>query len=190
MTFVSRIVFIFLFCVLFKIQYNYRRYKLTLKIKDKYLKWLDNEKSVSDMNTYKSIILKLFKDAKINDVHLPTTTMIGRDKAASYQFSIYQNLLYRTGQVVANVCDMFDEAIGYYRSAYKESFNPLYWIEVIILLPKHIMEYFGMNMEKLNTKIVHVIFTGIWWLICIFFTCFKSEIFQLIQSLLQKLAQS
>ena len=40
MTFVSRIVFIFLFCVLFKIQYNYRRYKLTLKIKDKYLKYM------------------------------------------------------------------------------------------------------------------------------------------------------
>ncbi len=190
MTFVSEIVSIFLFYVLFKIQYNYRRYKLTLKIKDKYLRWLDNEEAVSDMNTYTSIILKLFKDAKINDIHLPTTTMIGYNRSVSHQISIYQNLLYRTDQIVVNVCDMFDEAIGYYRSAYKEAFNPLYWIEVIVLLPKHIMEYFDMNTEKLNAKIINVMFTGIWWLICLFFTCFKSEIFQLIQSLLQKLAQS
>ncbi len=189
MTFALGIVFIIFFGVLFKIQYNYRRYKITLKIKSKYLRWLENEESVQDMNTYTSTILKLFREAKINDVHLPTTAAIGYGRAVSYQISVFQNPLYRTDQIIMSVCDMFDEAIGYYRNAYKEAYNPLYWIEVIVLLPKHIMEYLDVNTEKLNAKIIHVVFTGIWWIICLFIVCFKSEIIQLIQSLLQKLAQ-
>ncbi|NMI04821.1 hypothetical protein HF638_12590 [Paenibacillus sp. SZ31] len=49
--------------------------------------------------------------------------------------------------------------VGIYRSRMWNSFNPFYWLGIVVLLPKHLFEYLGVNGDKVIVKIFNII----WW---------------------------
>lgn len=53
-----------------------------------------------------------------------------------------------------------------------QAFNPLYWIEIIIFLPKHIISYFGGQANSIFCKIIMLIY----WLVTGYTTLFRAEI--------------
>jgi hypothetical protein len=139
------------------------------------------------MATYTQDITKLLKQAKVNDIIIPISQRISGNQTVTTRSSVINNIISHHVQITLHAVDLFDSAIGYYRSAYKEAFNPLFWIETLVFLPRSIMSYIGIDNDKLSSKALNVIFTAFWWLTCTFLAYFKSEIINLIQAFLQKL---
>jgi len=72
----------------------------------------------------------------------------------------------------------FDDAIGIYLSRIKESPNPLYWLDLVICLPKNALCYLGAKPETVIIKILQIV----WWIAVFTVTLFKPEIVQLIRA--------
>ena len=59
------------------------------------------------------------------------------------------------------VLNMFEEAEGVFRKNMLDSFNPFYWIDLIVFLPKSLLAYIGISSEVTAYKICNVLFTFI-----------------------------
>ena len=58
---------------------------------------------------------------------------------------------------------MFAESKGAYKSKILETFNPLYWIELIIWLPKQFTLFLGLNKELKAVKTINILLQTIYW---------------------------
>ena len=89
----------------------------------------------------------------------------------------------RTKEIMLN---SFQVAKGYYKARFLESFNPIYWINIIIFLPQKILKYIGMN-ENTSFRIANVILTFFYWVSGFAFTLYKSQIKHFIITLISQL---
>ena len=155
---------------------NFYKYNRINKLYDNYIDYLktNNFKFAQDKEEIKSI----FKEAGLKDSSVFHQEFLGYGKFANMQISVFDNLTSRREDIVGNVQMKFNEAIGVFRKRFKESFNPIFWIDFIIKLPLHIMQFFGILPEKMAAKI----FLIIYWFIAILFGLKK---FDLIQYLLK-----
>jgi len=63
--------------------------------------------------------------------------------------------------------EMVYEAIGFCRDRLLETFNPAYWIEAVIYLPRKMLAYVGLSPESLAARILQVIYwvlSAVWTL--------------------------
>lgn len=74
--------------------------------------------------------------------------------------SIFQNFPNAREDYAHSVVRMFHQATGVYRSRMIETFNPLYWIEAVINLPKQLLNYLGLPSESIVIKIAQLM----WWI--------------------------
>ena len=58
---------------------------------------------------------------------------------------------------------MFAESKGAYKAKLLETFNPLYWIELIIWLPKQLTLFLGLNNELKAVKTINILLQTIYW---------------------------
>ena len=147
-------------------------------LKNYYYDWLTDKRD--NFPTYKNEIIKLFKKARIKKLYFPVLRDVGYGLLAAYQADTFSNLISKRSDVVSGVNDHFDEAIGYYRNKVRSCFNPLLLIENIVLLPKHVLQYIGLNEEKTNYKILNVCLTFVWWALCVFYFIFRDKVDALI----------
>ncbi len=106
-------------------------------------------------------IVKLLQGAGIKDSSVAHVEPIGYGRIVTGNVSVFDNLFNSRQDVVVNVLAMFHQAIGVYRSRVYETFNPLYWLEAGINLPRHLSTYLGVSPESVVTKLAQIA----WWLI-------------------------
>ena len=129
------------------------------RIKSLYKKYIDyigtqNIEFVQNKEEIKS----LFKDAGIGDFSIMHQEFLGFGNFENMQLSGFENITNRREDIVVIIQMKFNEAIGVYRKRFKESFNPIFWIDFIIKFPQHLMEFFGILPEKVAVKIFLVIY--------------------------------
>ncbi len=160
--------------------YQISRY---LKKYEDYVKAVANK---SEEDTWKyvqdqSSIISLLKGAEITDSRLPYVEDVASGYGGAFvrkgTFSIMENIFSVRADVVAVTTHMFNVAIGYYKARTLESVNPLYWLELIVFLPKKIMEHLNFQHDP-TKKILQVIY----WIIMLFFFVFENGIRQIIKS--------
>lgn len=134
----------------------------------------------TNLSTYKRSIVNLFKRAGVKDSYIPTVNAVGYGQIASFNASIFANFPNLFKDHVSITLNMFDEAIGVYRSRIFETFNPFFWVECIIFLPKNILQYLGIDSEKVIVKIFQVI----WWFAAPISIIFRDSIISFIKRLL------
>lgn len=173
------IIVIFIYCLSSNL-YNYFRVK---RLKNYYIKWLIGEKE--NFTTYKNEIISLFKKAKIKDSFFPTLNYAGYGLLASFNASVFSNLLSKENSVVQHVSLMFDEAIGYFRKNIFNCFNPLYWLERIIFLPKQFLLYIGIKNDKSSFRALNISLTLLWWIIVIIGFVFGDKVDSFITTTVQ-----
>lgn len=79
------------------------------------------------------------------------------------------NLLLLDIELFHGAAEIINRAKGFYKTQAIKCFNPLFWIEFIIFLPKEILKYFGVNEnEKIGSTITKII-QIIYWLASLFF---------------------
>ena len=106
-------------------------------------------------------IVELFKKANIRDTKLPYASPIGYGYMQTGKASVFDNIQSLKTNVVEIVYSKFREAKGTFRSRIFQSFNPIFWIESVIYLPKAILNYLGMTGDSLFIRIIQVL----WWII-------------------------
>jgi hypothetical protein len=104
-------------------------------------------------------IIKLLKGAGIKDSYLPHVEPVGYGRLVTTNISVFDNIFNTREDVVVNTLGMFHQAIGAYRSRVYETFNPLYWLEAGLNLPKHLSAYLGVSPESVLAKIAQLV----WW---------------------------
>lgn len=87
--------------------------------------------------------------------------------------SALDNLAFLNSEIMEIGKQILQRAKGYYKFKAINSFNPLYWIEFIIFLPKNIMKYFGVDENvKIGSYIIKIT-QLLYWIASIIFMYIK-----------------
>lgn len=160
--------------VCYKALFNFYNYRTCQRYYALYLRWFadDNEELLQSRGR----IIKLLKRAGVQDSSIPTSQPIGYWQLANFNASAFDNFPSKIADFAAMMNSKFQEAIGEYRSRILDSVNPLYWIDTILFLPKHFLNYLGINQSSLSFKISNVVLSILWWAICICLAIFRPYI--------------
>ncbi|CDD12126.1 predicted protein [Phascolarctobacterium succinatutens CAG:287] len=135
--------------------YDYRRIK---QIHDNYIEWLATGKNIDSLLESQALFKKLLEKANVKESYLPVCQPVGLGRAVQYNASVKEQFPSRIHDFVLQTNKMIYEAEGVYLGRIKEAFNPLYWIDLIVFLPKHLMNYFGCNSESVLAKAFQAIY--------------------------------
>lgn len=182
---IVRILLMLITIFTYKLISNFYYLKRCKSLQNGYFEWIKNTNA--DYTSYRREVLDLFKKANINDAYIPTAQPIGFMQISTFKASVQQNFPSLVTTHVSAVMTMFDESIGVYRLRIKECFNPIYWIDCVIFLPKNILTYLNLDSEKVAFKMLNVIFSGIWWFIITFAALFGSQFKNFIISIINKI---
>lgn len=130
-------------------------------------------------------VIKLFKEAGVKDSVFPLVEPVGLGQIATYKLSIFDNFPNRTETAVGITGVMFDQAIGVYYSRAFETFNPFYWIEFIIYLPRNILSYIGVPTENSTTKVLQFFYWFVGSVLTLIYTAYSDEISEIIKNIVE-----
>lgn len=142
--------------------------------------WKNKEISARE---YTSEIKLIFKKADIKEEYVGHVQPLGLGQIQTGNVSVFDNMFVNDRRIVSIIFSNFDDAIGVYKRRIRENFNPLYWIDSLIYLPKKIFVYLGINEVSIITKIFQIIY----WFVCAFYTLYNEQINKLIQDFLSNL---
>jgi hypothetical protein len=125
----------------------------------KYKKWHSSrdEKFLES----KGQVIRLLKEAGVNDARISVSQPVGPYQLQVIQASVLDNFPQLDRDMSSAAQRLMREAIGIYRARMLETFNPRYWIEFLIYLPREVLGFLGVPAEKLSVKISQLV----WWII-------------------------
>ncbi len=153
----------------------------SVDLKDKYIKYWNKE--LPNAQIYTPEIKKVFLKAGINSYFFSFAQPVGYGYYSNGKAPIIDNLFYYDNRLIMNVISLFDQAIGTFRSRIIENFNPIFWIEFVIFLPKNIFKYLGFNTSSIPIKLFQIVY----WVSGAFYTIYSDQINKLIQDFLSNL---
>lgn len=180
-----KLFFLFVLIVLFKFLTNYAAYYKCKKYREDYLKWASS--SCDGFEEHRSEIIHLIEQAGISDSRIPVSQVIAPMQMASHAASVFTNFPTKNPQLAACMYGKFDDAVGVYRNRWMNAFNPLYWIESIVFLPKALILYIGADLEKPALRLCNVLTTAIWWISLFLLYLFGGDLYNHITEFLSQL---
>jgi hypothetical protein len=165
--------------VLYKFVTNLVRFlrcKFLLKEYGKYL-----EDRGWDMVQHQEEVIGLFKKAGIKDSVVPYVEPVGMGQMISTTVSVFSNFTRIRADIAGTITSNFHRAIGVYKKRMLNSFNPLFWIDFVVNLPREALEYVGVPPEKSLVKVAQVIYWALGVLASVISALFKPEIVEAIK---------
>jgi hypothetical protein len=126
----------------------------------KYRHYLDNHRDWYITRNRQSIVDLLTK-ANVEDCFLPHVEPIGYGQIQTGSISVFKNLAMLRVDVCGVVGQYLIEAQGVFKSRMLNSFNPIFWLEFVIFLPKNLLSYLGFKSEGTFVKLLQIA----WWCI-------------------------
>jgi hypothetical protein len=179
------LLYLFLAIALFKLLVNFSRYIKCKHYLNKYLDWLIDH--TSEMVGHKSQVIKLFQDAGVEDSYRVVVEPLGFRQIQTAKVSVWANFPNSEEYFAVLTTRMFHQAIGAYRSRVLETFNPLYWIEFVINLPRQALSYLGVSPESATIKIAQLAYWVVGAVFGFLFALYKPEIEKLVRDWIDKL---
>lgn len=180
-----RFLALFLLVVAYKFLTNLMHYFRIKKLQTYFSEFLDHKRS--DMNFYRQEVLSLFEKAHVKDIKIPASEHIGNGEIVSGNVSTFSMFPSTRTEFSVTVLNMFEEAEGVFRKNMLDSFNPFYWIDLIVFLPKSLLTYIGISSEVTAYKICYVLFTFLWWILGILVVYFKPQLQDFVIKLVRNL---
>lgn len=145
-------MFLFIFIYrLIKNTVNFFRIKYLAELHFEYMKQKN-----SDIVNKSQEVISLFKSAKIKDSKIAVSQPLGYMQIANFEAFAFENFPTLDTRFVFIHVDMFTRAEGVFKKNIIDCFNPIFWIDSILFLPKHFLEYLGMNMDEKISKLLNV----------------------------------
>jgi hypothetical protein len=153
-------------------------------LKNEYFRWIDKpEEYQVQTQGHAPQVRKLIRGAGVRVGKVPVLEPMGFNQAVSGTVDVLNRYPTKEANYAYPTICYFNEAIGTYKHRIIETFNPLYWIETILFLPKSIFVYFGLKPENIIIKI----FQLVWWLITTISLLFREQIASYFLNLLKSL---
>lgn len=128
----------------------------TCQIINDYHSWLVYGDNYFELFERKRIFEKILSKADVSDKYLPVTQPTGYGQLASFQSSIIAQFPSNLEAYAPITIKMLLEAKGIFKERILETFNPIYWIELAIFLPKHALMYLGIKPDNFIIKLVQL----------------------------------
>jgi hypothetical protein len=109
----------------------------------------------------KSQVVQLLRDAGVHDGRISVSQPVGYGHLQVTQASVLNNFPSLDSDMSTAAQRLMREAIGTYRARMWETFNPLYWTESLIYLPREVLGYLGVPAESVFVKALQLV----WWVI-------------------------
>ncbi|MEP1095907.1 MAG: hypothetical protein ABJG78_12400 [Cyclobacteriaceae bacterium] len=165
---------------------NFFKYYSTKKLESLYNdQYIENKTGFVEKSEQ---VLILFRKAGLEDSGVTVNRTTGMVWAAPSQkipqyerltISVFDNITLLNTEVIGAIKEKFKKAKGTFLFRAKQSLNPIFWVEFLLELPKHVSSYLG---QKTDTSVVKII-QLIYWLLGILialeklgFTDFTSKI--------------
>jgi hypothetical protein len=94
---------------------------------------------------------------------------VGLGHAQQQSISALDNLAFLNIEIMKTGREIVNRAKGQYRIQAMKSFNPIFWIEFILFLPKEILKYLGVDNTAKVGSLITKIFQIIYWIASLFF---------------------
>lgn len=104
---------------------------------------------------------RLLRGAGIPDGQIPFVTPIGWGQLATGRASLFDNWLATTSDVPAAMEAAFLRAAGVYQDRSRRSLNPLWWVELVLTAPQHVVRWLGGSGEGALTKLATLVWAVI-----------------------------
>lgn len=150
-----------LLILFFKFSINLIYWYQTSNLHNEYFNWLADNKTYFAIAQKKHLFKNLVKKSNITDAHIPTTQFVGYGRIVEFNASVAENFPSRLSDFATVTINMFCEMEGVFKGRALETFNPFYWINSVIYLPKNILEFLGLSSTNVATKLIQLI----WWAI-------------------------
>ncbi len=155
-----KIIVVPVLLVVLKAIYNLYYFLIAKRYYREYIKYTKGSKSWY-VKEHRQQIITLFKKAGLEDTNQPDAEPMGYGLVSTGSFSVYRNLALLREDIVIIINGQFHEAIGVYKQRIFEAFNPIYWVEQLIFLPRDIFSYLGIKSTNIIVKSTQLI----WFLI-------------------------
>lgn len=179
------LLYAFLLIALLKLVVNTIRYLQGRRYLRMYYHFLANP--TWEVTQHKSQIIRLIREAGVEEGYRGVVEPAGWGQLLRVNAPVLENFPNRREDFVELTLTMFNQAIGTYRSRMFETFNPIYWVELVVNLPKILLTYLNVPTESVIIKLAQLS----WWVlgtVCgIFYAVYKSEIDQVIRIWIQNL---
>jgi hypothetical protein len=180
-------LYVFAGLLLLKLVLNVVRYVRTKRYHSRYTKWVDDPDW--KFHEYRAQVVRLLKDAGVEDNHYGVTRGVGHGRTQVANASVLANFPSTRADFVAYTHRMFRQAIGTYRARILETFNPLYWIETILYLPREALKYLGIPPENVFVKLLQLVWWALGTIAAIVYLAYKPEIGAIVRAWLSNLTQ-
>ncbi len=168
------------FGIIFFIKLSINLYKWMLA--KKYLRLYEDFLKSSGFNLAENEknILKLVREAGIDDSYVTVfeTTDIGFTTKATV--SVFNNLKSKRKEFAQIFLGDLHTTIGVYKSRATETINPFYWLDLLVFLPKHFINYLEIKTTNIQVKGFQIFY----WIGSLFIFVFEDEIRNALKSLI------
>ena len=176
------IVLLFITIVLIKFFLNISKYYYLKKVITKHNIFIDGELAEDDEQKKQDGIKagNWIQENQLEIKNVVSKTGL-RDQTKSYMqplglgyakqqnVNALDNMLFLNTEILELAREIINRAKGYYKVQALKSFNPLYWIEILIFLPREILKYIGVDEKEKVGSIITKIIQIIYWIASIIF---------------------
>lgn len=170
----NKAILFFIIVVIYKVLSNTYCFFRIKYLSQKHLEWFSDK--APNFPTYKKEVISLFKKAGIKNISTPAIQPMGYNRVASFNADIFTNFPCTHPDIFNGAIRMFYEAEGAYRQRILEAFSPMYWVDSIIFAPRKLLDYLGLDENKLFFKACNILMTIIWWMTVFFISFYRGKI--------------
>ncbi|UVI32064.1 hypothetical protein [Paenibacillus spongiae] len=152
-------VFIFVIVVISRLILNLFRLNKTKMYLREYMNWLNSGEARIDLMEHQHMVTTLVNKAGKGDIRVPVSQAMGYGQIANFKADPFAAFPNRLESVAHITIQTLKSCIGIYRFRCFESFNPIYWLGLIVFLPRSILLYLGVESKSIVTKV----FNLLWW---------------------------
>lgn len=156
---IIKICLFFVAILVYRIAINLYRYKSIDKYQEEYAIWISTNKDSFVLVAKIPSIKELMQHASITDVYVPFAHNLGYGQGALSQVNVFDLIPTRDRDYVQCIYSLLVQAKGIYYRRLINSFNPLFWINSLIYLPRTIFAYLGLKSDSFITRLLQVV----WW---------------------------
>lgn len=138
------------------------------RIYKEYFLWLSDSRT-HNVAEKRSKLKSLIAHANIPDAKIPVTQPVGFSYVAHATVSVLENFPSQRADIAECLLSLINDAIGVYKDRMWNAFNPLWWINTLIFLPRSICTYLNVKADSLFVKMGQLM----WWAVGTAFAVYK-----------------
>lgn len=138
---------------------------------DKFENWLnDKEERIKAPNGEKMRFL--LGKAGITESQIPYVRILGPRSYRNDVVDALKSYPTQDRQILKQLIPLIYLGIDTLQYKFRQNFNPMFWVDFVIFLPKHIISYLGLNTDNVFAKLLNIIY----WLITPILVIFRDRL--------------